>query len=113
MKSLFGRKPISELLSESETSGLRRELVVKDLVMLSIGAVIGAGIFSTLGAAAAGELGPDGVTVIRFGAGPGGSRTGIRRRGIPGQRRQRRRAKFPPRSHLKFRRRAVGWPQRR
>ena len=70
MKSLFSRKPISELLSESEGSGLRRELGVKDLVMLSIGAVIGAGIFSTLGAAAAGELGPDGVTVIRFGAGP-------------------------------------------
>jgi APA family basic amino acid/polyamine antiporter len=70
MNSLFSRKPISELLSESEGSGLRRELGVKDLVMLSIGAVIGAGIFSTLGAAAAGELGPDGVTVIRFGAGP-------------------------------------------
>ena len=38
--------------------------------MLSIGAVIGAGIFSTLGTAAAGQLGPDGVTVIRYGAGP-------------------------------------------
>ena len=70
MKSLFSRKPIQELVAETESTGLRRELGVKDLVMLSIGAVIGAGIFSTLGAAAAGELGPDGVTVIRFGAGP-------------------------------------------
>jgi APA family basic amino acid/polyamine antiporter len=38
--------------------------------MLSIGAVIGAGIFSSIGTAAAGELGADGVTVVRFGAGP-------------------------------------------
>src|ERR1017187_7400801 len=70
MKTLFSRKPIAELMAESETSGLRRELGVGDLVMLSIGAVIGAGIFSTLGTAAAGQLGPDGVTVIRYGAGP-------------------------------------------
>jgi APA family basic amino acid/polyamine antiporter len=70
MKSLFGRKPIGELMAESESSGLRRELGVFDLVMLSIGAVIGAGIFSTLGTAAAGQLGPDGVTFVRFGAGP-------------------------------------------
>src|ERR687893_810347 len=49
MSSLFARKAISELLAEGENpSGLRRELGVGDLVMLSIGAVIGAGIFSTL-----------------------------------------------------------------
>jgi APA family basic amino acid/polyamine antiporter len=70
MNKLFGRKPISELMAESEGSGMRRELGVFDLVMLSIGAVIGAGIFSTLGTAAAGELGPDGVTFVHFGAGP-------------------------------------------
>src|SRR5471030_450061 len=70
MKNLFGRKPIAALMAESEGSGLRRELGVKDLVMLSIGAVIGAGIFSTLGQAAAGELGPDGVHFVRVGRGP-------------------------------------------
>jgi APA family basic amino acid/polyamine antiporter len=48
---------------------LRRELGVKDLVLLSIGAVIGAGIFSSIGTAAAGETLADG-TVVRYGAGP-------------------------------------------
>jgi APA family basic amino acid/polyamine antiporter len=63
--SLFARKPIT-----AETDrGLIRALGVGDLVMLSIGAVIGAGIFASLGTAAAGEIAPDG-TVIRAGAGP-------------------------------------------
>ena len=70
MASLFSRKPISELLAEGEgSSGLRRELGAGDLVMLAIGAVIGAGIFSTLGTAAAGEVTPSGE-VVRYGAGP-------------------------------------------
>jgi APA family basic amino acid/polyamine antiporter len=68
MASLFARKPIAELLAEGPR-GLKRELDVRDLVMLSIGAVIGAGIFSSIGAAAAGEFGPDG-RLIRVGAGP-------------------------------------------
>src|SRR5215218_1668577 len=68
--SLFARKPIAELLAEGENpSGLRRVLGVGDLVMLSIGAVIGAGIFSSIGTAAAGEVLPTGV-VVRYGAGP-------------------------------------------
>jgi basic amino acid/polyamine antiporter, APA family len=70
VKSLFARKPIADLLPPDETSGLRRELGVKDLVFLSIGAVIGAGIFSSIGTAAAGETLPSGE-VIRLGAGPG------------------------------------------
>ncbi len=37
--------------------------------MLGIGAVIGAGIFSSIGTAAVGEVAQDG-TVIRYGAGP-------------------------------------------
>jgi basic amino acid/polyamine antiporter, APA family len=70
MTSLFSRKPIAELLAEGENpGGLRRSLGAGDLIMLSIGAVIGAGIFSTLGTAAAGEILPDG-TVVRYGAGP-------------------------------------------
>ena len=40
-----------------------------DLVMLAIGAVIGAGIFGAIGTAAAGQTGPNGE-VIRYGAGP-------------------------------------------
>jgi APA family basic amino acid/polyamine antiporter len=40
-----------------------------DLIMLAIGAVIGAGIFSSIGTAAAGEILPSGV-VVRYGAGP-------------------------------------------
>ena len=70
MRSLFQRKPIADLLHDTEASGgLKRSLGVGDLVMLSIGAVIGAGIFSTLGTAAAGETLPTGE-VVRHGAGP-------------------------------------------
>jgi APA family basic amino acid/polyamine antiporter len=70
VKSLFARKPIAELLADGENpSGLRRELGVLDLVMLSIGAVIGAGIFSSIGTAAAGEVLPTGE-IVRYGAGP-------------------------------------------
>jgi APA family basic amino acid/polyamine antiporter len=69
VKSLFARKPIAELLIGAESTGLKRELGVTDLVFLAIGAVIGAGIFSSIGTAAAGEILPDG-TVIRAGAGP-------------------------------------------
>ena len=40
-----------------------------DLIMLAIGAVIGAGIFSSIGTAAAGETLPSGE-IVRYGAGP-------------------------------------------
>ena len=63
--SLFARKPIT---AEADR-GLVRILGVGDLIMLSIGAVIGAGIFASLGTAAAGEIAADG-TIIRAGAGP-------------------------------------------
>ena len=65
---LFARKPISAMLPEGEGQ-LKRTLGAGDLVMLSIGAVIGAGIFASLGTAAAGEIAADG-TVLRYGAGP-------------------------------------------
>jgi APA family basic amino acid/polyamine antiporter len=48
---------------------LKRSLGAGDLIMLAIGAVIGAGIFGAIGTAAAGQLGPNGE-VIRQGAGP-------------------------------------------
>ena len=70
LKSLFARKPIADLLpgGDGET-GLRRVLGVSDLVLLSIGAVIGAGIFSSIGTAAAGETLASGE-IVRYGAGP-------------------------------------------
>jgi basic amino acid/polyamine antiporter, APA family len=70
MSQLFQRKPIAALMSETEgSSGLKRTLGAGDLIMLAIGAVIGAGIFGAIGTAAAGQLGPNGE-VIRQGAGP-------------------------------------------
>jgi len=68
MNQLFQRKPISELLAESGET-LKRVLGPGDLIMLAIGAVIGAGIFSSIGTAAAGEVLPTGE-VVRYGAGP-------------------------------------------
>jgi APA family basic amino acid/polyamine antiporter len=68
VKQLWTRKAISALLPEGD-SGLKRELGVSDLVLLSIGAVIGAGIFSSIGTAAAGETLASGE-VVRYGAGP-------------------------------------------
>src|SRR5262245_10774234 len=68
MTQLFRRKPIAELLGGGDQS-LKRVLGAGDLIMLAIGAVIGAGIFGAIGTAAAGQLGPNGE-VIRYGAGP-------------------------------------------
>ena len=70
MSQLFARKPIAELQPGPEgAQSLRRVLGAGDLVMLAIGAVIGAGIFGAIGTAAAGQIGPAGA-VIRYGAGP-------------------------------------------
>jgi APA family basic amino acid/polyamine antiporter len=70
MTQLFQRKPIAELVHETEgAQSLKRTLGAGDLIMLAIGAVIGAGIFGAIGTAAAGQVGPHGE-VIRVGAGP-------------------------------------------
>jgi len=69
MPGLFSRKPIAEAEPDESSLSLKRVLGAGDLVMLAIGAVIGAGIFGAIGTAAAGQVGPDGV-VIRYGAGP-------------------------------------------
>ncbi|HEX9952192.1 MAG TPA: amino acid permease [Rubricoccaceae bacterium] len=61
--ALWARKPVAEMAPDDGT-GLKRTLGAGDLIMLAIGAVIGAGIFSTLGTAAVGEVG------VRAGAGP-------------------------------------------
>jgi len=70
MSQLFDRKPIAALIEDTEgEKGLKRSLGAGDLIMLAIGAVIGAGIFGAIGTAAAGQIGPNGE-VIRVGAGP-------------------------------------------
>src|SRR5690349_6114744 len=70
MAQLLARKPIAELVRETDSAhGLKRTLGAGDLIMLAIGAVIGAGIFGAIGTAAAGQIGPRGE-VIRMGAGP-------------------------------------------
>jgi APA family basic amino acid/polyamine antiporter len=70
MKSLFARKPIAELIEEGDhPNSLKRALGAGDLIMLAIGAVIGAGIFGAIGTAAAGQTDAAGH-VIRSGAGP-------------------------------------------
>src|SRR5919112_4452665 len=70
MKTLLARKPIADLLvGEDRPDSLKRVMGVGDLIMLAIGAVIGAGIFSSIGTAAAGEILPTGE-VVRAGAGP-------------------------------------------
>src|SRR4030095_1960727 len=70
MSQLFRRKPIAALLVDEADSkrALKRVLGAGDLIMLSIGAVIGAGIFGAIGTAAAGQIAPDG-TVVRYGGG--------------------------------------------
>jgi APA family basic amino acid/polyamine antiporter len=67
---LFQRKPIRDLTDDIEQGHtLHRVIGAGDLIMLAIGAVIGAGIFSSIGTAAAGEVLPSGE-IVRYGAGP-------------------------------------------
>src|SRR3979490_454234 len=68
MNQLFRCKPIAELLPDSEHS-LKRVMGAGDLIMLGIGAVIGAGIFGAIGTAAAGQYDAAGH-LVRSGAGP-------------------------------------------
>jgi APA family basic amino acid/polyamine antiporter len=70
VRRLFARKPIADLLAGGETPfALKRALGAGDLVMLGIGAVIGAGIFGAIGTAAAGQYDAAG-NLVRAGAGP-------------------------------------------
>src|SRR5688572_26475863 len=68
---IFRVKPLAAAALEgvSDAQSLKRVLGAGDLIMLAIGAVIGAGIFGAIGTAAAGQVGPNGE-VIRYGAGP-------------------------------------------
>jgi basic amino acid/polyamine antiporter, APA family len=57
--SLFRRKPLDLILAEGgdEAHGLKKTLTAVDLMALGIGAIIGAGIFATLGSATSGGSG--------------------------------------------------------
>ena len=65
LQQLFRTKSLDAILSETEATQhrLKRTLGAFDVVMLGIGAIIGAGIFATIGTAAAGDA-------ARPGAGP-------------------------------------------
>ncbi|MEO6229384.1 MAG: amino acid permease [Ferruginibacter sp.] len=59
--SIFVRKPMSTLMNEADETGshtLKRTLGARSLVALGIGAIIGAGLFSITGLAAANNAGP-------------------------------------------------------
>ncbi|MGC4102646.1 amino acid permease [Ferruginibacter sp.] len=58
--SLFVKKPLNVLLAEASESekGLKRTLGTRSLIALGIGAIIGAGLFSITGGAAATNAGP-------------------------------------------------------
>jgi APA family basic amino acid/polyamine antiporter len=58
--SLFARKPLEQLLAETADTehGLKKSLSATALIALGIGAVIGAGLFSITGLAAANHAGP-------------------------------------------------------
>jgi APA family basic amino acid/polyamine antiporter len=66
IRQLFRTKNLDALIAESAPPErqLKRSLGAVDIVMLGIGAIIGAGIFATIGTAVAGDA-------IRPGAGPG------------------------------------------
>jgi len=60
LMSIFIRKPIDQLLAETSDTehGLKKTLSSRSLVALGIGAIIGAGLFSITGLAAANYAGP-------------------------------------------------------
>src|SRR5580698_6194145 len=62
--SLFATKSLDMILADSEGESLKRSLTASQLVALGIGAIIGAGIFTLTGLAAAQNAGP--AIVISF-----------------------------------------------
>ena len=62
--SLFATKPLETLLADAEGSTLKRSLGPGQLIALGIGAIIGAGLFSLTGIAAAQNAGP--AVVLSF-----------------------------------------------
>jgi APA family basic amino acid/polyamine antiporter len=68
--SLFRRKSLAELMPAEDEHGLKRALTASNLVLLGIGAIIGAGIFVLTGTAAAQYAGPSiALSFVLAGAG--------------------------------------------
>jgi APA family basic amino acid/polyamine antiporter len=64
LRGLFRTKKLDDIMAAAETGpALRRDLGAFQVTMLGIGGIIGAGIFATIGTAAAGDA-------VRLGAGP-------------------------------------------
>ena len=68
MANLWLRKPVSELLADSESGGLKRTLGATNLVLIGIGAIIGAGLFVRTASAAANSAGPSVTIAFIIGA---------------------------------------------
>src|SRR5690606_36827253 len=69
--SLFTKKPLSELLVEANESGehaLKKTLGCWGLIALGIGAIMGAGLFSITGMAAANYAGPSSILSFKIAA---------------------------------------------
>jgi APA family basic amino acid/polyamine antiporter len=60
-RSFFRRKSVDDLLAHAEAEGLKRSLGAFQLTMLGVGAIVGAGIFSSVGDMAAGSGGHPGA----------------------------------------------------
>ncbi len=70
-RTLFLRKSGKDAdTGEHSGSGLKRSLSALDLTLLGIGAIIGAGLFSSIQDMIAGRYAPDGTTLMMSGAGP-------------------------------------------
>src|ERR1041385_234376 len=68
--SLFRRKSLADLMPVEDGTGLKRTLTASNLVLLGIGAIIGAGIFVLTGTAAANNAGPSiAISFVLAGAG--------------------------------------------
>ena len=63
MANLFARKKIDDLIGVTATHALKRSLGPVDVALLGVGAIVGGGIFATIGSAAVGDA-------ARPGAGP-------------------------------------------
>lgn len=64
-QNLFRKKSVSEILASAENNSLSKHLGVRDLTGFGIAAIIGAGIFSTIGRASY-EGGPAVVFLFLF-----------------------------------------------
>ena len=78
MANLFVKKPLEKIMSQADdgNKGLKRTLTAFSLIMMGIGAIIGAGLFIKTAAAAADNAGPA-VTLAYLLAGIGCAFAGL------------------------------------